>query len=443
LADIALTFPAIIVLLGTLIFFHELGHFATAKLLGMKVQEFGFGLPIGRRLALLFKRGETEYTVYPVPLGGFVKLAGMEPGEEDVPDGFQSKPWYSRWLVHLAGPVMSLVLAYIIFCGLGLTLGLPTTGDVINRVDLVMPGSEADRVGLQSGDMILALNGKTIKAGKEMLGIVHSSSFEQLDISVRRDGRVFQVRATPRPQEVEFSKLGVMIGMPWDAKRSNRVLRVIPKSDGAKAGFVVGDVVTAADGEKITSAQQLIWIADRDANRRVVFAVSRGQQNLEIAAVLKPGEVRKDKLLGLLGFIPAQRLQRVGLAESFHYGTRATTIFVVTTVRVLFSREVKDSVGGPIAIADATLNSVKRGLYGYLELMGILSLSLAIVNILPIPVVDGGQMLLLLVEAVRRRRLSQRTWEISARIGWTMIAIIFAFIMYLDLSRVAANKLFR
>jgi regulator of sigma E protease len=231
--------------------------------------------------------------------------------------------------------------------------------------------------------------------------------------------------------------------MPWDKKRSNQVILVKPKSDAAKAGFKAGDVIRTIDGESVVSAQQLIEIADRDANRRAVFVLSRTGKPVQIAADLRPGEVQKDKLLGLLGFVPAQRLQRVGLAESFHYGTRATTIFVVTTVKVLFSREVKDAVGGPIAIADATLNSVKRGVYGYVELMGILSLSFAIVNILPIPVVDGGQMVLLLVEAVRRRRLSRRTWEMSARIGWTMIAVIFALIMYLDLSRVAANKLFR
>jgi len=441
LVDIALTFPAIIVLLGTLVFFHELGHFVTAKLLRMRVEEFAFGF--GPKWIRLLKLGETEYTIHPVPLGGFVKLTGMEPGEEHVPNGFQSKPWWARFLVYLSGPTMSLALAYFLFCGLGLTLGLPISGDVINRVDLVMPGSEAERVGLTSGDIILSMNGKTIKSGRDMLDIVHGSSFRQLDISVRRAGRVLNMKATPRPQDIEFSKLGIVVSMPWDQKRSNQVILVKPGSDAAKAGFKVGDVVRAIDGENVVSAQQLIRIADRDANRRAVFVLSRGGESLQIAAALKPNEVREDKLLGLLGFVPAQRLQRVGLAESFRYGSRATTIFVAMTVKVLFSREVKDAVGGPIAIADATLNSVKRGIYGYVELMGILSLSFAIVNILPIPVVDGGQMVLLLVEAVRRRRLSRRTWEMCARIGWTMIAVIFALIMYLDLSRVAANKLFR
>lgn len=443
MASIALTFPAIIILLGTLIFFHELGHFTTAKLLRMKVDEFGFGLPIGPRIARLFKRRETEYTVYPIPLGGFVKLAGMEPGEEHVPGGFQGKPWWARMLVYFSGPAASFVLAYLVFCALGLTVGLPITGDVMNRVDLVMPNSEADRVGLASGDVILAMNGKTLKSGNEMLDIVHGSSFKQLEIRVRRSGRVFTVKATPRPQELEFSKLGLIVAMPWDGKVPNRITRVKDGSDAEKAGFEVNDVIRTIDGERITSSQQLVKIADEDANKRLAVVLERDKKSVRISASLKPGEIRKDKVIGLLGFVPVQRLQRVGLVKSVHYGNEATSVFVTTIVRVVFSREVKEAVGGPLAIADATLNSVKRGPYGYLQLMGILSMSLAIVNILPIPVVDGGQIVMLAIEAIRRRRLSAQTWELSQRIGWTMIAILFALIMYLDLSRLAANKLFR
>lgn len=352
LSDIALVIPALIVMLGTLIFFHELGHFTVAKLLRIRVEEFAFGF--GPKWIRLFKRGGTEYTIHPVPLGGFVKLAGMEPGQENVPNGFQSKPWWSRLAVYLAGPFMSFVLAYLVFCALGFTVGLPITGEAINSVDLVFPGTEAERVGLKSGDLIVSINGERIDSGREMLGIVHGSPNKQLVIIVGRNGRYVPMRATPEATEVE-----------------------------------------------------------------------------------------KGKVIGLLGFTPKQRLQRVGLMESIHYGNQATLIFVTTILRVLPSREVKDAVGGPLAIADATLNSVKSGPYRYLQLVGILSLSLAVVNMLPIPVVDGGQAMLLLVEAIKRRRLSPRTWEVAQRIGLTVIAIIFLLIMYLDLSRIASNKLFR
>ena len=349
--EVLMTTIAAIVLLGTLVFFHELGHFTMAKALKIRVEEFAFGF--GPKWIRLFKRGDTEYTIHPIPLGGFTKLAGAEPGEVGLPNGFQSKPWWSRFLVYLAGPSASFALGYVIFCMLGFTVGLPISRDVENKVDLVMPHSEADRVGLRTGDQIIKINDKTIKNGRDMLTIVHDSANKRLHIIIRRHGDLVSVYATPKPTKL--------------------------------AG----------------------------------------------------------KTVGLLGFAPKQRLQRVGLAESFRYGNQATLAFAATLIKVLPSREAKDAVGGPISIVDATYNSIKRGVYGYLELMGVLSLSFAFVNFLPIFVVDGGQMVLLLVEGLMMRRLSPKTWEITQRIGLTQIAIIFILIMYLDLSRLLDNKLFR
>lgn len=351
MTDIPLTGIALVVLLGTLVYFHEFGHFAMAKLVKIKVEEFAFGF--GPVLVRLFKRGDTEYTIHAVPLGGFVKLTGMEPGEESIPDGFQSKPAWKRYLTILAGPFMSFVLAYLVFSTLGLTVGLPTTGEAINRVDLIQPGSRADRAGLREGDVIVKINDERIETGNEMVQIIHDSAGRPLVIVVNRDGRTIRIRATPGP-----GKIG-------------------------------------------------------------------------------------NKTVGLLGFIPAQKLQRVGLVESFRVGNSATVSFAKTIVSVLFSREVKNAVGGPLAIVDATQTSVRRGANGFLQIMGMLSLSLGVVNLLPIPVLDGGWMMLLVVEAIRRKRLSPRTWEVAQRVGMAVIGIIFVLIMYLDLTRVATGKLFR
>lgn len=441
MVDILLTGPAIIVLLGTLVFFHEFGHFTMAKLLKMRVDEFAFGF--GPKWIRLFKRGDTEYTIHPIPLGGFVKIAGMEVGEEHVPDGFMAKPWYSRFLVYFAGPAMSFVLAYIIFCTLGMTVGLPIGKDVMAKVDLVMPESVAFHAGLRSGDVIVAINGKKLNSGNEMLKIVHSSAFKPLTITVRRDGREFEVNATPQALQVALTKTGLTVDFPIGESIPDRVSAVAPGSEAAKQGFKVGDVIRYVDGHQIGAASDLYAVTQTEANKPLQVVVYRGNERVQLSAKLSANEVDQSKVMGLLGFAPKQRLQRVSFADSVRFGNDATGTFVKTTFKVLFSRQVKDAVGGPIAIADATFNSVKRGMDGYLQLMGILSLSLAIVNIMPIPVVDGGQMALLLVEALRRRRLSQRTWEMSQRIGWTMIAILFMFIMYLDLTRLMTNKLFR
>ena len=147
--DIILTVPAIVFLFGVLVFFHELGHFFTAKLLKMKVEEFAFGF--GSKKLVLFKRGDTEYTIHPIPLGGFVKLKGMDPTDTGVQDGFTSKPWWQRFLVFLAGPTMSILLAYVIFCLHGLYFGIvvPT-----NQIAKVQAGSAAQQVGLKANDRI-------------------------------------------------------------------------------------------------------------------------------------------------------------------------------------------------------------------------------------------------------------------------------------------------
>lgn len=345
MSDIFLTAPALVVLLGTLVFFHELGHFLMAKLLRIRVEEFAFGF--GPKWLRLFKLGDTEYTVHPVPLGGFVKLAGMEPGQEDAPGGFNTKPWWKRFLVYGSGPAMSFVLAYLIFSTLGMAIGLPVT---TNRIDFVDKGSIAEKAGLRKGDVIIKIDDEPIESGEEMVGIIHRSPGKELVLLVQRGEQLITIRATP-----------------------------------------------------------------------------------------KPGKLGKD--IGLLGFAPAQELRRVGLEESVREGTKATTVFIEAIVKALFSREVKENVGGPISIVAATKASVEGGLGHFLQLMGILSLSLGIINLLPIPIIDGGQMVLLVVEGIRRRRLSPKTLELAQRIGLTVIAVIFVLIMYLDLSRMVTGRL--
>ena len=349
--DYITTALALIVLLGTLVLFHEVGHFTMAKLFRIRVDEFAFGF--GPKWIRLFKRGDTEYTIHPFPLGGFVKLAGMDPGEEDVPNGFNTKPVWQRIVVYLAGALMSFALAALVFSLMGVTTGLPVTGDIVNRVEFVYPDTAAEKAGLRTADYIIAIDGEAISSGERMVKIIHGSPGKALRLTVKRGEKVFTAYATPKAEEV--------------------------------------------DG----------------------------------------------KMIGLLGFMPTPKLQRIGVGESVLYGMDRTRVFVVGIVTVIFSKEVGENVGGPIAIADATKTSVKRGVFGFLQLMAILSLSLGVINLLPIPILDGGAIVLLAAEGVRGRRLSPRTLEVAQRIGLLLIAAIFFSIMYLDLSRLVDGRLFR
>lgn len=351
LPDFLMTALALIVLLGTLVLFHEVGHFTAAKLFRIRVDEFAFGF--GPKWIRLFKRGDTEYTIHPFPLGGFVKLAGMDPGEEDVPNGFNTRPVWQRILVYFAGPFMSFALAALVFFLMGITTGLPVTDEIVNRVEFVHPDTAAERAGLRTADYIVAIDGVKIQSGEQMVDMIHDSPGKTLLLTVKRGEKVLTTYATPKPEKVE------------------------------------------------------------------------------------------GKTIGLLGFMPTPKLQRIGFTESVIFGIDRTRVFVVGIVTVIFSREVGENVGGPLAIADATQTSVKRGIFGFLQLMAILSLSLGVINLLPIPILDGGAMVLLAAEGIRGRRLSPKTIEVAQRIGLLLIAVIFFSIMYLDLTRLVDGRLFR
>lgn len=339
--------PAFVLLLGILVLFHELGHFTVAKLLKIRVDEFAFGF--GPKWIRLFKRGDTEYTIHPFPIGGFVKLAGENPNEPPVPNGFTSRPWYQRFLVYLAGPLASFLLAYIVFCSLGMLYGVP---NVTNQVQSVEKGSRAEAAGLKVGDKIVAVNGKAATSGEDVVNVIHSSPGKQVTLSVNRNGSVILIKATPIP-----GKLG--------------------------------------------------------------------------------------KNVGLLGFTPKIEMRREGVIESAKNGTKETTRFVGMMLGAIFSKDVAKNVGGPIAIADATRESVRRGMDYFIFLIGVLSLSLGVFNLMPIPVVDGGQMVLAVMEGLNGRRLSQKTIEIAQFIGVATIALLLITIMYLDLHRLFTHQIFQ
>ena len=339
--------PALIFMLGILVYFHEFGHFVMAKLLKIKVEEFAFGF--GPRPIRLFKRGDTEYTIHPIPLGGFVKLAGENPGEPVTPGSMNSKPWYQRYLVYLAGPLASFLLAYLIFCGMGMFAGVPSLN---NRIDLVEHGSRAEAAGLRSGDRIVRINGSQILTGDQLIEYVHKSIGKELTITIDRGGKQVVLHATPGARVIEGQRLGI------------------------------------------------------------------------------------------LGFRPSVTLVRVGLISSVVEGTKYTKFVMMEIKTHLISKNIANEVGGPIAIASATRETVRRGIFDYIQLVAALSLSLGLVNLLPIPIMDGGQMVITMVEGIIRRRLSMRTLVIAQMVGLAAIGFIFISVMYLDLGRLFQHKLF-
>lgn len=344
--------------IGILVVAHEFGHFIVAKWCGMRVEEFAVGF--GPKWIVLARRGETEYTIRPLPLGGFVRIAGMESHDENpAPGTFFSKPIWQRNAVVLAGPIMSLLLGYVIFSIMGMTVGLEI-GKPLNRVAQVIPGSEAERMGLKSGDIIVEINKEPIRDGEHMMKVIHSSPGKKLFVRVKRDGQLVLLSGTPKEYEVEEVK----------------------------------------DGQK---------------------------------------QVKKE---GRLGFYPSFETKRLSPWESLVAGTRITINLIRAIPEHLLTEKVKDSVGGPVAIVQMTHTAAKEGLHRVLSFMAALSISLGIFNLLPIPILDGGHLMLYFVEWLRGgRRLTAKQQMAVQMVGLAILLSILVLVTANDITRLIAGRM--
>ena len=457
----------LLVILSVLVVAHEWGHFIVARLCGIRVDDFSIGF--GKRLFRIAKRGDTEYNVRMLPLGGFVKIAGMEPDEaplvaakdkvlgkpadpdagqipliaENVgentaytaPDGFYSKPLWQRSLVILAGPVMSFVFGYLVFCLMGVTTGIPT-GPVTNRIALAGPDGEAKRIGLRLGDRITAINGIPITDGQQMVDLIHGSPGKQITLNVQRGDTTFTRTATPKPIEDDQNKPVIFVDV------------VAPGALGA-LGLRSGDLLGQINGTDVESAEQARTLLNQSAGKPLNIAVSHKDETEEVhvtgqapanaggpALTLNPHEI------GLLSIMPTREVKRVGLAESFRYGNQQIVDTFTNLATLIHHKELHKATGGIILMYQATGFAVKNGAADVAALMAGLSISLAMFNLLPIPILDGGHLLTFFVEWVRRgKRLTEPQQAAFLMTGLAIIGILFVLIMSNDIIRTLTHQL--
>ena len=515
---------ALVLIFGTLVMFHELGHFAVAKFMGIRVEQFGFGW--GPRLVTMFRRHGTEYTLHLLPVGGFVRLTGMEPGQENIPDGFQAQPIWKRALVVLAGPVMSFALAAAAFLFVGVYWGFPDLGLPENRVGQVNPMTEAARINLRAGDRIIEIDGIRIGQGKDMTDYIHNRPGRKLTLVVERRGKRWT--KVGRPQWTIM-----YLGATWSFMRRDRALvdSVAEHTAAGKAGILPDDVLLSIDGRRIVGGQAMAdairsnggrevgldllragkrvtvrarpdiqWVSlagakwgfpggiaesgDGDIRRGstagragvhrgdTIVSVSgvediqTGEQMLNALHARRQGDrspailITRDGLdtpievrptpadyaamrtghydaIGLFGFLPAPTLVKAGFVESVDRGLREFGQRALYLLRILTSKRIAEDVGGPVMIAKVTAWSVALGPYYVVDMAGMLSLSLAFINLIPIPVLDGGLIVILIVEAVRRKRLSPQQAQAVTLAGFTTILVLAVLVLYLDIFRIS------
>lgn len=552
---------AFVLMLGVLVFVHELGHFLVAKLFDVKVLKFslGFGPAIGiGKYRLAFTRGETEYVVAWFPLGGFVKMLGENPDEEvrepaegesaaefepvepidpaDIPRAFNNKPVWQRLLVLFAGPAMNLLLPVVIFVGV-LTVGMPRPEPVIGTIE---PGSPAAKAGLAVGDRVVAVRGEPVLWWDAVEDDLRARPGESVPIRVERDGASIDAAlaledragmdAVGAPAQVGWSGLGhsrlaAIAGIPTANAPANQtglrsgdrivavagddvedwvgfasryaaagnsgdvVVRVerlaegqtkpeeqeltlpalgsvealgvvpatvlvagtTPDSPAAKADLRAGDLIVAVDGAPVGSFAAFSELVRASGGRALEITYARGGERHEIS--VKPQMLEADTGLGipeeryLIGItahaaavqgavgIDRETNPLVSIPRAVGMTAELTKTFLAGLKRLVSGDVSRKQLAGPIGIAEIAHNAFEQGWFAYLTTLILISINLAVLNLLPIPVLDGGQALLIAIEGIKRSPLSIRTRDIVQQIGVTVMVMLMGLAFWNDLSR--------
>ena len=424
------TLLSFIFALGVIIFVHEFGHLVVAKWFNVRVDAFSLGF--GPRL-WGFRRGETEYRVSAVPLGGYVKLGGELPDEtEGDPREFLSKPRWQRILVYLAGPAMNVLLAIALIAGVFMVgTEVPDLPDMPPVIGSVEEGSPAETAGLLPGDRVTTIGGSRVKAWPDVAFALMTSPGKEQEITVLRGDQTVTATIASAPREDADEGIGDFAGLFPETLPS--VIAVNKDSPAEAAGLKFGDQMRSIDGLAVTNTPDFIDYVRKHPAEEVVLGVVRGSQRIDIPVV--PKDLDGIGQIGVtLGFY-----QRYGPVQAVVQSARYNYQLVKQTFIVLkkiFTGDIKakSALAGPLAIAVETGRAAERGIKYLIHLMGFISISIAIVNLLPIPILDGGQITILLIESTMRRDLSLRVKEIVAQTGFVMIILLMLTVIYFDVS---------
>ncbi|HXO43523.1 MAG TPA: RIP metalloprotease RseP [Thermoanaerobaculia bacterium] len=415
--------------LGIIIVVHEAGHLLVAKAFGVRVLTFSIGF--GKRL-WGFARGGTDYRVSAIPLGGYVRLFGENPDESSGDPGeFLSKPRWQRVLVYLAGPAMNVVLSVVLFAVLFMVgVELPNLPAMPPLIGAVEAGSSAARAGLAKGDLVVKVNGEHVTNWQELSLALITSPDKPVTLLVRRGDRSFP--ATVTPQRVPHYDVGDHAGL--DPVLRPQIRKIEPGKPAERAGLRAGDEIRDVDGRPITETRDFLDAIEKRPGIAMTVGVVRDGKPLQVRVVpaLVAGKGRIGAYIGFYQRYPPGQ----ALIESLRYNAD----IVAETFQVLgkiFRREMsaKGAFAGPIEIAAQSGAAARAGFKYLLNLMGFVSLSIAILNLMPIPILDGGQIFILLVEEVIRRDLSLRVKEVISQVGLVLILMLMVVVVYFDLMK--------
>jgi len=430
-----------VLLLGILIMVHEIGHFLAARLAGVAVERFSIGL--GPKL-VSFRRGETEYALSLIPFGGYVKMAGMDPSEEvdeSIPASrtFLGKPIGVRALIVVAGPITNFVWAVLVSAGVLWLAGLPTLGEpIIGGVD---EGTLAAAAGLAMGDRVIEVEGAPVSDWEGVLNEVAAREEGPIEFLIEREGaptRTVVVEAV-RDTATGALDLGITAYVP-------PVLGDV-MSDGPahRAGLRTGDRVVSVAGTEVNTWYELGDMIRGSAGETLAIVWERDGERMQTTVVPEEGEepvgLTGVRTVGLIGIMRTWTVKKLGLAGAIATGFEIS-IGNIALIGEFFGNLISGEVapemlGGPIRIVQLAGESSRWGASYFFGFMAYLSLNLFLLNMLPLPILDGGHLLLLVLEKVRRRRLTERQLAVWQQIGLVFFACLMVLLIIKDVIRVS------
>ena len=426
-----------LVLIGVMIMIHELGHFWAARFFDVKVETFSFGF--GPRL-FGFRRGETDYRVSALLFGGYVRMAGEQVTDDKVTDprGFLAKPRWQRAIIAFAGPFMNLLLAVGLLTGLFMiNYQKVAEEDQQAVIGHVAADSPAAKAGLQDGDRIVKLDGKINPTWEDIDLKQISSAKQPMFLTVERDGKRFDATVVPTLSE---STGGGYAG--WDERGAVQLVAVEPGYPAENAGLKKGDVLVAANGQPIHSAAKFQEITRTSGGKPIEIQFQRNGETRSVT--VQPVYAKLDgPPRWMIGVGPQQKLHLIttrltfpqALSESLRENRKGALLFARVIEGIVRRSISAKIITGPIGIAQLSGDAARQGAFTFVTFMAIVSLQLAILNLLPIPIFDGFTILTLAVEIVMQRDLSLNVKEALFRVGFVFIMMLLAFVIYNDISK--------
>ena len=438
MSDFLISVVSVVAVLGFMILIHEFGHYAVAKWLGVRVEQFAIGF--GKRL-VGFRRGETDYRINAIPLGGYVKMSGENPMDQrtDDPGEFMNHSRWHRFLIAIAGPAMNILLAIVLLTTVYMVhYEYPVYLDKPAVVQGVRKDSAAEQAGIQSGDRIIKIDGIENPTWEQVQPRIWLNPNQPLEVTIQRGNQVLQKTLTPKA--VTSSEVG---SVGWFPEEPVVVGRLDPGLPAAQAGVKEDDRIVALNGKPVPSIESMIESLQQTKDHPVDLSVERNGQMLtfHLQPVLSQTEDPKEQRYRL-GFVNkgvtkvSQLSFPAALRLSLEQNKKYSLMILELAKKMIQHKISMRAISGPIGIAqDAGYAAQQKGWTPLMELTAGISLNLGIFNLLPIPILDGGVILFLLIEGLMRRDISMTIKERVYQAAFVFLVLFAVMVIYNDLMK--------